>query len=194
MYCKPPGLWLLCSSLRRIKGRPSSRGLLQVSIINTCRHQMRGAYNTIQYQLLPPACSLYLSTKYPSSSPQTAQTPLMSSSWPLLKLQEKKARWHAAAPPFLRLINLLRRLMFSSRHHSGKGRKPPKLFLVTLTYLSLVRSRSKPSNSVTWSQYHLLLLHSLLVSGLLLCTRSHLCSSSRWWCTGSSPGSVSRPP
>lgn len=165
-----------------------------MSIINTCCHQMRGAHNTTQYQLLPPACSLSLSNKCPSSSPQAAQSPLMSSSWPLLKCQEKKARWHPAAPPCLRLINLLRRLMFSSRHRLERGRKPPKRFLAALTYLSLVHSRSKPSTSVTWSQYHLLLLLSLLVSGPLLCTRRHLCSSSRWRCTGSSPGSVSRPP
>ncbi len=190
MYCEPLRLWLLQSSLRRIKGRRSSRGLLHVSIISTCCHQN----NTIQYQLLPPACSLSPSTKCPSSGPQTAQSPLMSSSWPLLKCQEKKARWHPAPPPCLRLVNLMRRLMFSSRHPLERGRKPPKQFLAALTYLSLGESRSKPSNSVTWSLYHLLLLLSLLAFGPLLCTRRRLCSSSRWRCTGSSPGSVSRPP
>lgn len=172
--------------LRRIKGRGSSRGRLHLPITNTCRPQWRGAYDTIQHRLLPPACILYLSTKYPSSSPRTAQTPQMFSSWPLLKCLEKKAGWHSAAPPVPRLINLLRHLMFSSRHRLERGRKPPKLFLATPTYLSLVHSRSNPSNSVTWSRYHLPLLLSLPVS--------RLCSSSRWRCTGSSPESGSRPP
>lgn len=192
MCCELLGLRLLCSSLRRI--RRSSRGLLHVSKINTCCHQRRGAHNTIQYQLLPPACILYPSAKYPSSSLQTAQSPLMSSSWPLLKRQQKKARWHSAAPPFLRLVNRLRHLMFSSRRRLERGRKTPKLFVVTLTYLSLARSRSNPSNSVTWSQHRPLPLLSLLVFGPLMCTWRRLCSSSRSRSTGSSPGSVSRPP
>lgn len=135
MYSELLRLWLLCSSLRRIKGRRSSRRRpLHVSIISTRCHQMEGAYNTTQHQRLPPACTLYLPTKCPSFSPQTAQLPLMSSSWLLLRHQEKKARWHSAAPPLFRLVNLLRHLMFSSRHRLERGRKPPKLFPVTLRY------------------------------------------------------------
>lgn len=190
MCCQPVTLQLL----RRIRGRGSSSALLHVSKINTCWHQTREAYHTLRYQLRPPACVAYLATKYPSSSPQTAQSPLMSSSWPLLKRQQKKVGWHSAAPPFLRLTDLLRCLMFSSRHRLERGRKPPKLFLVTLTYLSLLHSRSGLSNSVTWSQYHLLLLLSLSVLGPLMCTQRRLCSSSQWRCTVSSPGSVSKPP
>lgn len=133
MCCKLQRPQLLCSSLRRIKGEGSSRGQLHVPMINTRCHQMRGAYITAQHQLLPPTCILFPSTKYPSSSPQIALSPLMSSSWPLLKCQEKKARWHSAVPHFLRLINLLRHLMFSSRHRLERGRKPSKLFLATLT-------------------------------------------------------------
>lgn len=176
---------MCCSSLRRVKGRGSSRGLLHVPITNTRCPQWRGAYDTIRHRPLPPPCISYLSTKCPSSSPQTAQSPQMFSSWPLLKRQEKKAGWHSAAPPVLRLINLVRHLMFSSRRRLERGRKPPELSLVTPAYLSLVHSRSNPPNSITWSQHHLPLLLSLLVS--------RLCSSSQWWCTGSSPGSGSRP-
>lgn len=187
MCCWPLRLQLL----RRIRGRGSSSVLLHVSKIITCWHQTREAYNTLLHQLCPLSCIVYPAT---SSSPLTARSPLTSSSWPLLKRQQKKVGWHSAAPPPVRLTDLLRRPMFSSRHRLERGRKPPKLFLVTLTCLSLLHNRSGPSNSVTWSQYHLLLLLSLSVLVPPMCTRRRLCSSSQWRCTASSPGSVSRPP
>lgn len=184
MNCEQLGLHLLCSSLRRNKGRRSNRAPLHVFIKNTHCCQMNGAFNTIQ--LLPPAVISYLSTR--NLGLQTARSPLMSSSWPLLKRREKKARPHSAAPPFLHLINVPRHPMFSSRHRLERGRKPPKLYRPALTYSGLVRS------SVTRSEYHPLLLFSLSTFELLPSTLRLLCCSSRWRFTGSSPGSVSRPP
>lgn len=157
MNCEQLGLQLMCSSLRRNKGRRSNRAALHVSLKNTRCRQMNGAFNTIQ--LLPPAFISYLSTR--NLGLQTARSPLMSSSWPLLKRQEKKARRHSAAPPFLHLINLQRHLMFSSRHRLERGRKPPKLYRPALTYSGPVRS------SVTRSEYHPLLLFSLSTFELL---------------------------
>lgn len=171
-------LRLLCSSLRKIIGRRSSQTMLHSSMINTCCHQMTAAQHPTQYPLLPPACLLFLSTQCPSCSLQTARSPLMSSSWLLSKRQQKRARCPSAAPPSASRTNLLTHPISSSRHRLERGRKPPKL---ALTYLN---RRLKPANSVPRSQSRP--VPSVPVSG------PPLCSSSRWPCTGSSPGSVSR--
>lgn len=143
-------------------------------ITNTCCQQRRGAHSSTQNQLLPPVWIFCLSNL------QTAQSPLMSSSWLPLKRQQKTTR--PVAPPFLRPINQVRRLIFFCRHHLERSRKPPKLSLVTLT----CSRRSSPSNPVTWSRLLLLPRLSLMASS------PRLCSSSPWRSTEWCPGLVSR--
>lgn len=124
-------------------------------VTNTCCQQRSGARSLTQNQLLPPVWIFCLSEL------QTAQSPLMSSSWPLLKRQQKATR--PAAPPFPRPINRARRLIFFCRHHLGRSRKPPKLSPVSLT----CSRRPSPSNPVNWSRRPPLPRLSLVPSGPL---------------------------
>lgn len=124
---------------------------------HTCCQQ-RGAHSSAQKQLRPPVWTFCLSNL------QTAPSPLMSSSWLPLKRQPKTTR--PAAPPFLRPINRVRRLIYFCRHHLERSRKPPKLSVVALTCWR----RSSPSNPVTWARLLLLPRLGLVVSSPLSVT------------------------
>lgn len=147
-----------CISLRTV-----CRAALHIA--NTCCQQRRGAHSSTQKQLLLPPVWIFCLSEL-----QTAQSPLMSSSWLPLKRQQKTAR--PAAPPFLRPINRVRRLIFFCRHRLERSRKAPNLPLVALT----CSRRSRPSDPFTWS---LLLLPLLLL--LLLPRLSLRASSSPLW-------------
>lgn len=160
-------------------GRRSIRALLHVSLTNTCCCQMNVALSPALHALPTPTVISYLLTKNLRALLQTDRSSLMSSNWPHSKRNEKRGGQPSESPPFLNPIILLRHQMFSCRHRLGSGRKPTKLLPSTLTYSDLGHSQSKTAKSVTLVPF---------------CTQRPLCSSSPWRCTGSSPGSVSRPP